>query len=119
MNDVVKGAKIQISLTRNILRVCSKHIQILAPFLTSLTTSAEYFQNREFSPPHFVSRALDLSIYFFQSDYLVTAELVTIIIQRKRSLVFNKQSSQRDVVEQDRVTQREKKTWSYSVPLAV
>ena len=60
----------------------------------------------------------DDSIFFFRSDYLVT-DLVTIIIHRKRSLVFNKQSSQRDVVEQDRVTQREKKTWSYSVPLAV
>ena len=50
----------------------------------------------------------DDSIFFFQSDYLVT-DLVTIIIHRKRSLVFYKQSSQRDVEESTGLLQSDSK----------
>ena len=55
-------------------------------------------------PPSYIENSIgmgsfcDGSIIFFRSDYLVT-DLVTIIIHRKRSLVFYKQSSQRDVEE--------------------
>ena len=50
----------------------------------------------------------DGSIIFFRSDYLVT-DLVTIIIHRKRSLVFYKQSSQRDVEESTGLLQSDSK----------
>ena len=50
----------------------------------------------------------DGSIFFFRSDYLVT-DLVTIIIHRKRSLVFYKQSSQRDVEESTGLGQSDSK----------
>ena len=58
----------------------------------------------------------DGSIIFFRSDYLVT-DLVTIIIHRKRSFsLLQAVLSERRRGEQDldRVTQRRKKTWTYS-----
>ena len=53
MNDIVKGAKIQISLNRNILIKIKKVIKKFPPFVSSFATSAEDALNFKFSPPHF------------------------------------------------------------------
>ena len=52
-NDVVKGAKIQIPLNVYAQKRGSKQIRNLAPFSTSLPTSAEECQKFKISPPHF------------------------------------------------------------------
>ena len=53
VNDVVKGAKIQISLNVYAQKCGSKQIRNLAPFSASLPTSAEECQKFKISPPHF------------------------------------------------------------------
>ena len=52
VNEVVKGAKIQISLNVYAQKCSSKQICNLAPFSTSLPTSAEECQKFKISPPH-------------------------------------------------------------------
>ena len=42
-----------VSLDNNYIPSIKKQIQILVPFFTSLTTSAEGFQKFKMSPPHF------------------------------------------------------------------
>ena len=53
VNDEVKGAKIQISLNVCAQKCGSKQIHNLAPFSTSLPSSAEECQNFKISLPHF------------------------------------------------------------------
>ena len=53
VNDVVKGAKIQIFLNVYAQKCGAKQIQNLAPFSTSLPTSAEECQKFKISPLHF------------------------------------------------------------------
>ena len=53
VNDVVKGTKIKISLNVYAQKCGSKQIRNLAPFSTSLPTSAEECQKFKISPPHF------------------------------------------------------------------
>ena len=53
INDVVKGAKIQISLNVYVKKCGSKQIHNLTPFSTSLPTSAEECQKFKNSPRHF------------------------------------------------------------------
>ena len=53
VNNVVKGAKIQISLNVYAPKCGSKQIRNLAPFSTSLPTSAEECQKFKISLPHF------------------------------------------------------------------
>ena len=53
VNDVVKGAKIQITLNVYAQNCGSNQIHNLAPFSTSLPTSAEECQKFKISPPHF------------------------------------------------------------------
>ena len=53
VNDVVKGAKIQISLNVYAQKFGSKQIHNLVPFSTSLPTSVEEFQKFKISLPHF------------------------------------------------------------------
>ena len=64
VNDVVKGTKIQISLNVYAQKCGSKQIRNLAPFSTSLQTSAEECQKFKISPPHFEIENVRLDVIF-------------------------------------------------------
>ena len=53
VNNVVKGAKIQISLNVYVQKCGWKQIRNLVPFSISLPTSAEEYQKFKISLPHF------------------------------------------------------------------
>ena len=62
--NVVKGAKIQISLNVYAKKCGSKQICNLAPFSTSLPTWAEECKKFKISPPHFEIENVSMVIYF-------------------------------------------------------